>query len=144
MVNGCNYYKMKVIYWLHSCNYYKEMAWSWFQIKLKRHKIQFHFLKICVKVDHIQNVVLNVTHWPRSSFCTDVAKWHISRISLAISRPSVCCLMTTTLWIKKVLKSSLADPLLHFIYEVIKHHHLKVKMQEGKYYTGRAISDTKE
>lgn len=74
MVNGCNYYKMKVIYWIHSCNYYKEMAWSWSQIKLKRHKIQFHFLKICVKVEHIQNVVPNVTHWHRSGLCTDTMK----------------------------------------------------------------------
>lgn len=105
---------MKVIYWIHSCNYYKKIARSWSQIKLKRHKIQFHFLKICVKAEHIQNVVSNVTHWHRSSFCTDVVKWHISRIFHAISRPRACFLMTTTLWTRKVLKSGLAIPSLSF------------------------------
>lgn len=77
MVNVCNYGKMKVIYWLHSSNYYKEMAWSWSQIKLKRHKIQFHFLKIYVKVEHTQNALCSVTHWQRNSFFTDIMNWHI-------------------------------------------------------------------
>ena len=90
------------------------MAWSWSQIKLKRHKIQFHFLKICVKVEHIQNVVSNVTHWHRSGFCTDIVKWHISRIFHAISRPRACFHMTTTLWTRKVLKSGLAISNLSF------------------------------
>ena len=110
---------MKVIYWIHSCNYYKKIAQSWSQIKLKRHKIQFHFLKICVKVEHIQNVVSNVTHWHRSSFCTDVVKWHISRIFHAISRPRACFLMTTTLWTRKVLKAGLAIPSLSFSSDLV-------------------------
>lgn len=100
---------MKVIYWVHSCNYYKEMVWSWSQIKLKRHKIQFHFLKICVKVEHTQNGVSNGIHWHRNNFCTDVVKWHISRIFHAIVKPSVCVFyLATTLSIKEVLRYGLA------------------------------------
>lgn len=148
MVNGCNYYKMKVIYCVHSCNYYKEMVWSWSQIKLKRHKIQFHFLKICVKVKYAQNGVSNENTLAQKLFlhrCCEMAYFY--NFPCHLKAQCVFFMTTDTLnqGSAKIWLNRSPIPLFHFLFEEIKQESKwKVKMEERTRCADKATSVAQE